>query len=102
MVIAIGKTLRDFELHSAGLIPQQALHQSHEHHALQPLEKEKAYFIDGGVQLNNLVVNMPEEGFIYFRLPEPKRRMMIALVYRPLNEQVPLSQSGEAGTEGER
>jgi FMN phosphatase YigB (HAD superfamily) len=102
VVIAIGKTLRDFELHSAGLIPQQALHQSHEHHAFQPLEKEKAYFIDGGVQLNNLVVNMPEEGFIYFRLPEPKRRMMIALIYRPLNEQAPLSQSGEAGTEGER
>lgn len=91
VVIAIGKTLRDFELHSAGLIPQQALHQSHEHQSVQRLEKEKDYFIDGGIQLNNLIVNMPEEGFIYFRLPEPKRKTMLHLIYRPLSEQVGLS-----------
>ncbi|WP_442798700.1 hypothetical protein [Pantoea vagans] len=86
VVITIGKVLTDFEIHSVGLVPQHALHQNHEHQCFHRLEKEKDYFIDGATQINNLSLNMQDDGFIYFKLPEQNVKSVLHFIYRPLNE----------------
>jgi len=86
IAVLTGKTLRDFELFRVGLIPQQALHQKYEQQSFQPLEKDKDFFIDGATQVNNLVVDMQDEGFIYLRPAEPQMKSLIQLIYRPIHE----------------
>jgi len=86
VVIAIGKSLSDFEVYSASMTSQQALYKSTEQQQSCLLEKDKDYFIDGATQINNLAVNMQDEGFIYFKLPEPKMKSVLHFIYRPLKE----------------
>lgn len=86
VVIAIGKSLGDFEVYSASLTSQQALYKSTEQQQSCLLEKDKDYFIDGATKINNLVVNMQEEGFIYFKPQQAPSNAVLHFVYRPLNQ----------------
>jgi len=86
VVIAIGKSLRDFEVYSASLTPQQVLYKGTEEQQSCLLEKDKDYFIDGATQINNLVVNMQDEGFIYFKPRKNSQQAILHFVYRPLNQ----------------
>ena len=87
VVIAIGKSLRDFEVQSISLTPQQALYKRSEQQQSCPLEKDKDYVIDGATQINNLVLNMQEAGFIYFKPQKTVDQAILHLVFRPLNQQ---------------
>jgi len=86
VVITLGKTLRNVEIYSVSLVPQQALHKSSEQKQSHSLEKDKDYFIDGATQVNNLALNIQDGGFIYFKLQETPFRAMLHFVYRPLSE----------------
>ncbi|ROP58290.1 hypothetical protein EDF81_3455 [Enterobacter sp. BIGb0383] len=89
LAILAGKTLRDMEIHSASLVPQKALYKDRESRQSQPLVLNEDYFIDGATRSNNLVLNMQDDSFLYFRPQQCPEPMVLHLVYRPLNEKSP-------------
>ncbi|HCR1907831.1 TPA: hypothetical protein ONC18_000453 [Enterobacter kobei] len=85
VVVLMGKTLRDFEIFSISLVPQHSFYKESENRFSHPLKLNQDYFIDGATLTNNLVLNMSDEGFIYFRLQQIPMKSVIHIVYRPLN-----------------
>lgn len=88
VVIAIGNSLRDFEVDSLSLTSQQALYKSIEQQQSYRLDKDKDYFIDGATQHDKLVLNMQPDGFIYVKPQKSPAQAVLHFVYRPLNPQI--------------
>lgn len=86
LTVLVGKTLRDLEILSVSLVPQSALYKNQESQEAQPLVPDQDYFIDGAIPSNNLLLNIQDDGFLYFRSQQVPAQTVLHLVYRPLNE----------------
>ncbi|OQP35436.1 HAD family hydrolase [Pantoea latae] len=87
VALLVGKTLRDMEIYRVSLTPQRALCRESEADQAQPLLQDHDFFIDGATVINNLALNLQEEGFLYFRpQQQPTTPSVIQLIYRPLQE----------------
>lgn len=89
LVVLAGKTLRDIEIYSVNVIEQNAIYKSGENQHSQALVLGQDYVIDGATQVNNMLLNMQDGGFIYFRLPQISAQSVLHIVYRPINEKIP-------------
>lgn len=89
LAVLTGKTLRDLEIYSVSLVQQQTLYKESESQQARPLQLDQDYFIDGATRVNNLLLNMQDDGFLYFRPRQIPAQAVLHIVYRPLNEKSP-------------